>query len=72
LSRKVFASRPAIIAPAGVDADLLEYIERLRTEGETVLINLDREELSATILVELNCDRRIVKKGKSWGLEKIV
>ncbi|MEX2131614.1 MAG: ATP phosphoribosyltransferase regulatory subunit, partial [Pseudohongiellaceae bacterium] len=71
LSRRVFATRPVIVAPTGTDVDLLEYIERLRADGEIVLINLSREEMPAAMLDELNCDRRIVKKGKSWGLERV-
>lgn len=71
LSRRSFAVRTTVLAPAEADPTLATYVEGLRSQGETVVCNLSQDLPSAQTLAELRCDRRIVKKGKHWELEII-
>ena len=56
-------ARRAILAPAGDDPGLAATIERLRAEGETVIVDLPGHEAARD---ELGCDRTLVKKDGQW------
>jgi len=57
-----------ILAPAGDDADLLEKIEALRSDGQVVIQEFPNVD---TQLNELNCDRKLVRVNNAWHVEKI-
>jgi ATP phosphoribosyltransferase regulatory subunit len=71
LSSKTHKPKPGIIAPAESTPELMESITALRKKGEVVIANLGGKQLSKSELLELNCNRRLVRKGKSWVVEKI-
>lgn len=58
----------AILAPWPEDADLQAEIERLRTQGEIVVIALPGHEGSWR---EAGCDRRLVRRGDEWIIEPL-
>lgn len=62
------AATPGILAPYAGDAALPEKIEALRGQGEVVVVELPGHENSRG---ELNCDRRLVRHGNEWVVEKI-
>jgi ATP phosphoribosyltransferase regulatory subunit len=55
--------RRAILAPAVEDADLRGEIERLRAEGNVVVVEMPGQEKHRE---ELACDRRLEKKDGKW------
>ena len=57
------ARRGAILAPCAEDAALQQAIDRLRGEGEIVVVDLPGHEASRD---ELACDRRLEKKDGKW------
>ena len=56
-------ARRAILAPPGDDPGLAAAIERLRAEGETVIVDLPGHEGARG---ELGCDRTLTKKDGQW------
>ena len=71
LSSKVFDKKQAIIAPDIIDERLQVLVEKLRGDGEVVIINLSEENLDGKALEELNCDRHIVNEDGSWKVKPI-
>ena len=71
LCSKTFEEKKGIIAPDILDQGLQELVGKLRTSGEIVIINLDKDALEGKLLEELNCDRRLVKEGGSWIVKPI-
>lgn len=71
LTRRRFTRLPAILAPAEPDAELAALVERLRGQGETVIVNLCDGEPGKDLLAELNCDRRLVRRGGDWVVEAL-
>jgi ATP phosphoribosyltransferase regulatory subunit len=57
------ARRGAILAPCGDDAALRTEIERLRSAGEIVVVDLPGHTDSTN---ELGCDRKLEKKDGKW------
>ena len=57
-----------ILAPAGEDAALRAEVTRLRATGERVVCELPGIDNAPA---ELGCDRRLVRKGSNWTVEKI-
>ena len=55
--------RGAILAPAGDDGSLAEAIEKLRAQGEVVIVDLPGHEAARD---ELGCDRKLVNKDGKW------
>ena len=59
----------AILAPyAPQDASLKQAVDQLRERGEVVVIDLPGH---AATRAELNCDRRLVRRGAQWKLEPL-
>jgi len=56
-------ARSAILAPAAGDADLRREVERLRAEGNIVIVEMPGQEAHRA---ELGCDRRLEKKDGTW------
>ena len=56
-------ARRAILAPAGDDASLRAELERLRAEGEVVIVDMPGH---AEARDELACDRTLAKKDGKW------
>ncbi|HET9580524.1 MAG TPA: ATP phosphoribosyltransferase regulatory subunit [Usitatibacter sp.] len=59
--------RGAILAPAANEPALQAEVARLRTAGETVIVDLPGHEAHAN---ELGCDSRLVKIGGKWQVTK--
>jgi ATP phosphoribosyltransferase regulatory subunit len=57
------AARGAILAPAIEDADLRREVERLRAEGNIVIVEMPGQEPHRA---ELGCDRKLEKKDGTW------
>jgi ATP phosphoribosyltransferase regulatory subunit len=57
-----------ILAPVGEDAALREEVARLRATGERVVSELPG---ASAVPAELSCDRRLVRQGSSWVIQKI-
>jgi len=57
-----------ILAPSGEDAALRAEVARLRAAGERVVCELPGVEGAPT---ELHCDRRLVRQGNGWVIQKI-
>jgi ATP phosphoribosyltransferase regulatory subunit len=57
-----------ILAPVGEDAALREEVARLRATGERVVCELPG---ASAVPAELSCDRRLVRQGSSWVIQKI-
>jgi ATP phosphoribosyltransferase regulatory subunit len=60
--------RGAVLAPYGDEGGLRATIEALRRRGEVVVVDLPGH---AAHCAELGCDRRLVKRGDKWELEKL-
>ena len=71
LSTREFPQRRTILAPSIVDEALLSLVSDLREKGEIVISELQDSATSVSVLKELNCDRRIVRKGKDWVVEQV-
>ena len=71
LSNKSFSFPKTILAPASAEPGLLALIEQLRRDGEVVIGDLGKDGSEQAVLEEMNCDRRIVRKGKDWIVEAI-
>ncbi|NVK40960.1 MAG: ATP phosphoribosyltransferase regulatory subunit [Oceanospirillaceae bacterium] len=57
----------AILAPAGLEQDLIEQINKLRAQGERVI-----QQLPGVTLANLaSCDRRLLRQGDDWVLEAL-
>lgn len=65
LSVNEFAAPRAILAPNDPDPDLQEKIRDLRKQGQVVIQQLGSK---ATDSRELNCDRKLEKKGSTWQI----
>ncbi|MEO8628946.1 MAG: ATP phosphoribosyltransferase regulatory subunit [Betaproteobacteria bacterium] len=65
-----FPARSAgVLAPyAPSDASLRQALQRLREQGEIVVVDLPGHAATRT---ELNCDRRLVKRGSDWNIEPL-
>ena len=58
-----------VLAPyAPGDASLRQTLQRLREQGEIVIVDLPGH---AATRAELNCDRRLVKRGSEWKIESL-
>ena len=62
------AARGAILAPFVTDAALAARMESLRRAGEVVIADLPGHEGTRD---ELGCDRRLVRRGDGWDVEKM-
>lgn len=71
LSSKNFQQKPVILAPGIDDAQLLAAVEKLRADGEVVVVNLGETELGSQDLEDLNCDRKLVSRDGKWQLEEL-
>ncbi len=71
LTAREFPLRKTILAPADADESLSRLVEELRAKGEVVVSALQEEEAGPKVLKELNCDRRILRKGDDWVVENI-
>ena len=71
LSSRVFERRTAIIAPGDSDVDLLALVNNLREQGEVVITTLGDDELSEQHLLELNCDRKLIKRDGKWIVDSL-
>jgi ATP phosphoribosyltransferase regulatory subunit len=60
LSARPERKRENILAPDQPDEALQSLVDRLRRQGETVIIHLGSDEPDDALLQELNCTRRIV------------
>jgi len=60
--------RRSIFAPAKDDPDLMKCINKLRRQGEIVIVDLPGQKGKAQ---DLGCDRRLVLKQGRWQVEKI-
>jgi ATP phosphoribosyltransferase regulatory subunit len=58
----------AILAPHAGDADLAERIAELRAAGEVVMVDLPGHDGTHE---EYGCERRLVRRGSKWVIEKI-
>lgn len=58
-------TRPAILAPADCEAELLEKIKQLRAQGERVVTQLTGAQSPDM------CDRQLIKQGSEWVLEAL-
>lgn len=70
LSEREDEPRCVVLAPSGDDPELHSLVERLRGEGEIVVVHLDAQNPSESLLEELNCHRRIVPgpAGQGWQI----
>lgn len=68
LSEREEARRNVVLAPADEDPQLRALVERLRSEGDIVIVHLDGDSPSDDLLEELSCRRRIVPgpDDKGW------
>ncbi|MCX2643559.1 ATP phosphoribosyltransferase regulatory subunit, partial [Klebsiella pneumoniae] len=67
LSAGQFNELSIVVAPKGTDTDLLKMIERLRTEGLSVVQLLGQDDLSSVP----NATHQLVQVAGHWNLEKI-
>ena len=67
LSAGQFNELSIVVAPKGTDTDLLKTIERLRTEGLSVVQLLGQDDLSSVP----NATHQLVQVAGHWNLEKI-
>ncbi len=67
LSAGHFNELSIVVAPKGTDTDLLKMIERLRTEGLSVVQLLGQDDLSSVP----NATHQLVQVAGHWNLEKI-
>ncbi|MEY4640570.1 MAG: hypothetical protein RLZZ227_564 [Pseudomonadota bacterium] len=68
LGHRDFAVAGKIFAPAGVDAALLEEIERLRASGRRVVQAFSDQTCKAA---DLGCSEQLVNDGKGWSLTAV-
>ncbi len=68
LAQQTFARKPGIMAPANGDGSLFAAIEKLRTAGERVLLELPGQQGEAQAL---GCDRQLVKTKKGWEVKSL-
>ena len=71
LSSKVLNRVPGILAPDIVEEELSDVIDKLREQGEIVIVNLGNKILSDGFFKELNCDRELIRKDDSWTVGPI-
>jgi ATP phosphoribosyltransferase regulatory subunit len=62
------ARRGSVLAPCGDDTALREAIAALRGKGEVVVVDLPGH---AAERGELGCDRRLVRRGDKWEVERL-
>jgi ATP phosphoribosyltransferase regulatory subunit len=62
------ARRGSVLAPYGDDTGLREAIAALRGKGEVVVVDLPGH---AAERGELGCDRRLVRRGDKWEVERL-
>lgn len=60
--------KAGILAPYIQDKDLRDTIAALRAQGETVIVDLPGHDAQQG---ELDCDRRLVRRGGAWQIENI-
>ncbi len=68
LTQQTFDIKPAIMAPANGEAGLFAAIDKLRTAGERVLLELPGQQGEAQAL---GCDRQLVKTKKGWEVKSL-
>lgn len=70
LSGRADEPRSVVLAPSGEDPELHALVERLRDKGEIVVVHLDAQNPSESLLEELSCHRRIVPDpaGQGWQI----
>lgn len=71
LTHRTFSRKPAILAPAEPDGQLMAVIDKLRGQGEIVITNLSQNPPSADEIAELGCDRRLICHDGSWVIQDI-
>jgi ATP phosphoribosyltransferase regulatory subunit len=71
LSAKTFKQKAGIIAPNLKDAELQESINKLRGEGEIVIVNFTDAPLDEKAQLEMNCDRQLILKEGAWVVEAL-
>jgi len=70
LSQAAFVRPSAISAPFDADEQLQQLIEKLRAEGERVIVELCAE--SHEDAQRLGCDRKIVRDGQQWQVKSLI
>jgi ATP phosphoribosyltransferase regulatory subunit len=68
LTQQIPGRKSGIVAPADGDASLQASIEKLRSAGERVIIELPGQQGDAKAL---GCDRRLVKNNKGWEVKSL-
>jgi len=71
LSAKEYQRQAGIIAPSLNDPELQKTINRLRQEGEIVIINITDRAPDANAQAELNCDRQLKNRNGNWEVESL-
>ena len=71
LSAKTFQQRAGIIAPNLNDTELQESINKLRQEGEIVIVNFTDALLDEKTQAEMNCDRQLILKDGAWVVDAL-
>ncbi len=71
LSAKTCQQRAGILAPDLNDVGLQESINKLRREGEIVIVNLTGIPLDKKSQSEMNCDRQLVLKKGVWEVDSL-
>src|SRR5690554_774401 len=68
LSTRADEPRRVVLAPHSDDPGLHALVEQLRGAGEIVVVHLEAQDASESLLAELNCTRRIVSDpaGQGW------
>lgn len=68
LSPQPYAPQPGIYAPGSEAPGLADLVERLRAQGEVVIVELPGQDGGAK---EMGCDRKITLKHGQWRVDKI-
>jgi ATP phosphoribosyltransferase regulatory subunit len=71
LSAKTCQQRAGILVPDLNDVGLQESINKLRREGEIVIVNLTGIPLDKKSQSEMNCDRQLVLKKGVWEVDSL-
>ena len=71
LSAKTCQQRAGILAPDLNDVGLQDSINKLRRDGEIVIVNLTGTPLDEKSQLEMNCDRQLVLKEGVWEVDSL-
>ena len=71
LSAKTCQQRAGILAPDLNDVGLQDSINKLRRDGEIVIVNLTGTPLDEKSQSEMNCDRQLVLKEGVWEVDSL-